>query len=80
MAIKTRSDWTIDRRGLFSGAGAALLGGIVAFGARAKSASLKVDLVSAARVGEIDGGALIGADGLAGFSLPGRAHAGLGPA
>ena len=75
MAIRARSDWTIDRRGLFSGAAATLLGGIVAFGARAKSASLKADLVSAARVGEIDGGALIGADGFAGFSLPGRAHA-----
>ena len=70
-------DWTIDRRGLFSGATAALLGGIVAFkrGARAKEAPPKVSLVSAARVGEIDGGALIGADGFTGFSLPGRAHA-----
>jgi uncharacterized protein len=68
---------TINRRGLFSGATAALLGGIVAFkrGARAMESPLKVSLVSAARVGEIDGGALIGADGLTGFSLPGRAHA-----
>lgn len=67
----------IDRRGLFSGASVALLGGMVAFkrGARAKEAPLKVSLVSAARVGEIDGGALIGADGFTGISLPGRAHA-----
>ena len=70
-------DWTIDRRGLFAGATAALMGGIVAFkrGARAKEAPSKIGLVSAARVGETDGGALIGADGFAGFSLPGRAHA-----
>jgi hypothetical protein len=70
-------DWTIDRRGLFSGATAALLGGIVAFkrGARAAQAPLQVSLVSAARLGEVDGGALIGAEGLTGFSLPGRAHA-----
>ncbi len=34
-----------------------------------------MSLVSAARVGETDGGALIGADGFTGFSLPGRAHA-----
>ena len=67
----------IDRRGLFSGASAALLGGMVAFkrGARAKVSPLKVSLVSAARVGQIDGGALIGADGFTGISLPGRAHA-----
>src|SRR5206468_2677396 len=50
---------------------------IVAFkrGARAKEAPFKVSLVSAARVDEIDGGALIAADGFTGFSLPGRAHA-----
>ena len=67
----------IDRRGLFSGASAALLGGIVAFkrSARAKEVPLKVSLVSAARVDEVDGGALIAADGFTGFSLPGRAHA-----
>ena len=70
-------DRLIDRRGLFSGIAAALAGGAVAFrrGARAKEAPLKANLVSAARVGEIDGGALIGVDGFAGFSLPGRAHA-----
>jgi hypothetical protein len=36
---------------------------------------LNVNLVSAARVGEADGGALIGGEGLTGFALPGRAHA-----
>ena len=67
----------LNRRGLFAGAATAFLGGIVAFkrSARAKEAPLKVSLVSAARVGEIDGGALIGADGFTGISLPGRAHA-----
>src|SRR5258705_790268 len=75
--VSMATDWKVNRRGLFSGATPALLAGVVAFkrSARAKEAPLKVSLISAARIGEIDGGALIGVDAIAGFSLPGRAHA-----
>ncbi|HEY4265380.1 MAG TPA: DUF1513 domain-containing protein [Micropepsaceae bacterium] len=69
-------DWTIHRRGLFKGAAAALLGGTFASKTRASAADRPaVSLVSAARIGETDGGIRIDAQGVSGFSLPGRAHA-----
>jgi hypothetical protein len=70
-------DWTVHRRGLFSGAAVALAGGAIAFkrGAWAKANRPAVSLMSAARVGETDGGVVIDAEGLNGFALPGRAHA-----
>ena len=70
-------DWTVHRRGLFAGASAALLGGAFALKTRAaaEGKTLGVNLISAARIGETDGGVRIDAEGLTGFSLPGRAHA-----
>jgi hypothetical protein len=70
-------DWRLDRRGVFYGAAAALAGGFVALkgSASPRAKTPKANLVSAARIAEIDGGALIGVDGLVGFALPGRAHA-----
>ena len=70
-------DWTIHRRGLFAGAGAALLGGAYTLRTRAAATGKAPDvkLVSAARIGETDGGVRIDTQGLTGFSLPGRAHA-----
>ena len=70
-------DWMVHRRGLFAGAAAALAGGAIAFkrGAWAKEKRPTVSLVSAARIGETDGGVVIDAEGLNGFALPGRAHA-----
>jgi hypothetical protein len=69
-------DWTIHRRGLFAGAAAALLGGVVARKVRASGLpSPAVTLISAARIDETDGGVRLDAEGLTGFSLPGRAHA-----
>src|SRR5436190_65880 len=67
---------TIDRRGLFSGA-AALAGAVIAFkrDALAEAKRPRVNLLSAARIGETDGGVVIDAEGLTGFALPGRAHA-----
>jgi uncharacterized protein len=54
-----------------------LVGGFVALkgsaSTRGKTPGAK--LVSAARIEDVDGGALIGGDGLVGFALPGRAHA-----
>ena len=68
-------DWRIHRRGLFAGAGATLLGGTLAYRTRATADTHPdVSLVSAARIGETDGGVRIDAQGLTGFALPGRAH------
>jgi hypothetical protein len=69
-------DWTVHRRGLFAGAAATLLGGAVAHKTRAAVAAkpLQLNLLSAARIGETDGGVKIDSDGLTGFSLPDRAH------
>lgn len=69
-------DWTISRRGLFGGGFAALAGGYLGLGhARVADAGAKAQFVSAARIGGIDGGALVSEDGLASFALPARAHA-----
>jgi hypothetical protein len=69
-------DWTIHRRGLFTGAAAAFLGGSLARkGAASPSEAPSATLVSAARIGETDGGVRIDAEGVSGFPLPGRAHA-----
>jgi hypothetical protein len=70
-------DWSVHRRGLFAGAGAALLGGSWARLTRAATSGKAPDvkLVSAARIGETDGGVRVDHNGLTGFSLPGRAHA-----
>jgi hypothetical protein len=68
-------DSGIHRRGLFAGAGAALLGGTLAHRTPAVAGTHPdVSLVSAARIGETDGGVRIDAQGLTGFTLPGRAH------
>ena len=69
-------DWTISRRGLFSGSFAALAGGYLGFGpAGLNAAGAKAQFVSAARIGGVDGGALLSESGLSPFALPGRAHA-----
>ncbi len=70
-------DRTLNRRGLFASAGAALVGGSLAWKARASARSVApaVSLISAARIGETDGGVIVDREGLTGFSLPGRAHA-----
>jgi hypothetical protein len=68
-------DWRIHRRGLFASAGAAVLGGTLARQTRAAADKTPdVKLIGAARIGETDGGVRIDAQGLTGFSLPGRAH------
>ena len=74
--------FTFHRRGLFSAAAAAALGGMLGLGRREASArgtaaqtATKTNLVSAARIDGIDGGAVWSADGLSDFTLPGRAHA-----
>jgi len=70
MGIEAR----LHRRGLFAGLGAALLG---AFALRRSAAASTptVTLISAARIGETDGGVVLDSEGLTGFSLPARAHA-----
>jgi hypothetical protein len=69
-------DGTVHRRGLFLSV-AALMGGALALrsGAAAKGNPPAVTLISAARIGEVDGGAVVDKEGLAAFPLPGRAHA-----
>lgn len=69
-------DWSVHRRGLFTGAAAAILGGTVAHKTRAAAAAkpFQLNLISAARIGETDGGVKIDSEGLTGFSLPDRAH------
>jgi len=69
-------DWTINRRRVFSGA-AALVGGAMTLKSSvwARSQAPAVSLMSAARIGETDGGVLLDGEGLTRFALPGRAHA-----
>ena len=65
---------TVHRRGLFAGAGAALFGALtLKRGAAAPAPAAK--LISAARIGETDGGVVLDGEGLTGFALPARAHA-----
>ena len=68
-------DWSMDRRGLFAAAAAAVLGGALTRSAKAEETgdARPVSFVSAARIGGNDGGVFMGADGLAPFALPARA-------
>jgi hypothetical protein len=71
-------DATIDRRGLFSGTLAALLGGAMALRrgpAQAAETAPGPALIAAARIDGVDGGALISGESVHGFALPARAHA-----
>jgi uncharacterized protein len=71
-------DLKIDRRGLFYGAFAALIGGSLALsqrGARAASQWPGASFFTAARIDGIDGGALLCDEGVCSFALPARAHA-----
>ena len=71
-------DWRINRRGLFYGGAAALVGGAVGLSkrvARANSQFPALTLMSAARIDDVDGGALLCEEGLCPFALPARAHA-----
>jgi hypothetical protein len=70
MGIEAR----VHRRGLFAGAGAAILGALTLKRSAAASTPA-VTLVSAARIDETDGGVILDGEGLTGFSLPARAHA-----
>jgi hypothetical protein len=65
---------TVHRRGLFAGAGAALLGAL-ALKRSAAATRPPAKLISAARIDETDGGVILDGEGLAAFPLPGRAHA-----
>jgi hypothetical protein len=69
-------DWPINRRGLVSGTLAALLGGALGWRGRAIAATQAsdVNLISAARIDGVDGGAILRADRVTGFALPARAH------
>src|SRR5882672_5032468 len=71
-------DWTINRRGLFYGGAAALVGGVFGLServARADSQFPPLTLISAARIEGVDGGALLCEEGLCQFALSARAHA-----
>jgi hypothetical protein len=71
-------DLKIDRRGLFHGGFAALLGGSVALSPRRANAAPQwpgVSLLTAARIEGADAGALICDEGLCSLALPARAHA-----
>jgi len=71
-------DWTLNRRGLFLSGLAAFLGGAVGLERRnteASAAALPTRLMAAARIDDVDGGALIVDSGLASFALPARGHA-----
>ena len=71
-------DLKIDRRGLFYGAFAALIGGSIVLsqrGARAASQWPDASFFTAARIDGIDGGALLCNEGVCSFALPARAHA-----
>jgi hypothetical protein len=71
-------DWRINRRGLFYGGAAALVGGALGLTervARANSQFPALTLMSAARIDDVDGGALLCEEGLCPFALPARAHA-----
>jgi hypothetical protein len=67
----------INRRGFFAGAAVTVLGGGMALRSKAASGSdaSPASLISAARIQDTDGGALIGAGRVEAFPLPGRAHA-----
>ncbi len=70
-------DWSINRRGLFYGGAAALVGGTLGLSqrvARANSQFPSLTLMSAARIDDVDGGALLCEEGLCQFALPARAH------
>jgi hypothetical protein len=72
-------DWSIDRRGLFSAAAGAVLGGALGLSSKAQADTgtdaISTTLVSAARIGDTDGGVIVDGEGLAAFALPGRGHA-----
>jgi len=71
-------DLKIDRRGLFHGAFAALIGGSLALSHRAVRAAPRwpgASLFTAARIDGIDGGALLCDEAVCSFPLPARAHA-----
>ena len=70
-------DGTINRRGLFSGAAAAFVGGRLGLNrdALTQPETFEASFVSAARVGETDGGIVLDSEGLAVFALPARGHA-----
>ena len=71
-------DLKIDRRGLFYGGFAALLGGSLALSrsdARTAPQWPGASLLTAARIDGIDCGALVCDEGLCSFALPARAHA-----
>jgi hypothetical protein len=67
----------INRRGFVASAAVALLGGSMALNSKTAAGlnASRVSLISAARIDDNDGGALIGAGEVQGFPLPGRAHA-----
>lgn len=70
-------DWSIDRRGLFSAAAGALLGGSLGLpggASGAQNGALSTTLLTAARIGGADGGAIIDGEGVARFTLPARGH------
>src|SRR5689334_6677252 len=69
-------DWTISRRGVFYGGFAALAGalGFSQRGARANLPFSSRTLISAARIDDTDGGALLCDEGVCPFALPARAH------
>jgi hypothetical protein len=70
-------DLKIDRRGLFYGGFAALIGGSVALSQHRAHAARQwpgASLLTAARIDGIDAGALICDEGLCSFALPARAH------
>jgi len=69
-------DWTISRRGLVYGGIAALAGtlGGSRRNARANPNFPSRTLISAARINDTDGGALVCEEGLCPFALPARAH------
>ena len=78
MAIETS---VLHRRDLFSAAAGVALGGLIGFGprksfagGRAERASAEARLVSAARIGDVDGGVLWHTGEFSDFALPGRAH------
>lgn len=71
MAIEAR----VHRRGLFVGAGGALLGAFASVRSSEAARVPAVSLISAARIGETDGGVILDAEALTGFALPARAHA-----
>jgi hypothetical protein len=71
-------DRFLNRRRLFSSGAAALLGGAIGFWrrpAQATPSARQVKLISAVRIGDTDGGAVLDEQGLTSFDLPARGHA-----